>query len=153
MPAGRAQLNRGGMARHGWPFQLLPPCRPSPAPPRRCAGYGQQAPSPDCPAVQLGILAQSLLSLYLQGSLVGLVFARISNSSGRAATIRFRWGSGRRASHRCAGRGMPQGRGLGSLLEFSGQRLLRQALMLSAALVRPLSHPEASPNSPDPCTP
>ncbi|EFN52826.1 hypothetical protein CHLNCDRAFT_138260 [Chlorella variabilis] len=52
-------------------------------------GYGAQAPNPDCYLLQLGIMAQVLVSLFMQGTLLGLVFARISNSAGRSATIRF----------------------------------------------------------------
>ncbi|PRW33237.1 inward rectifier potassium channel 2-like isoform X7 isoform B [Chlorella sorokiniana] len=52
-------------------------------------GYGHQAPDPQCYLLQFGVMAQVLVSLMMQGSLLGLVFARISNSSGRTTTIRF----------------------------------------------------------------
>ncbi|PSC69266.1 G -activated inward rectifier potassium channel 4-like [Micractinium conductrix] len=52
-------------------------------------GYGHQAPDPDCYLLQVGLMCQVLTSLLFEASLLGLVFARISNSAGRSATIRF----------------------------------------------------------------
>lgn len=52
-------------------------------------GYGHQAPDPNCYVLNLGVMAQVLVSLLMQASLLGVVFARISNSRGRSATIRF----------------------------------------------------------------
>ncbi|KAL4421196.1 hypothetical protein ABPG77_010071 [Micractinium sp. CCAP 211/92] len=52
-------------------------------------GYGHQAPDPNCYLLNVGVMAQVLVSLLMQASLLGVVFARISNSRGRSATIRF----------------------------------------------------------------
>ena len=45
---------------------------------------------------------QVLTSLLFEASLLGLVFARISNSAGRSATIRFRWGCELQRGSGCA---------------------------------------------------
>lgn len=53
--------------------------------------FGYEWPIPCAPPMAPPAHLQVLVSLMMQGSLLGLVFARISNSSGRSTTIRFRW--------------------------------------------------------------
>ena len=52
-------------------------------------GYGHQTPNPNCTLVNIAVMAEVLMTALLQAAMVGLVFARFSVASSRAATITF----------------------------------------------------------------
>lgn len=52
-------------------------------------GYGHQTPNPNCTLVNIAVMGEVLLTALLQATMVGLVFARFSVASSRAATITF----------------------------------------------------------------
>lgn len=54
------------------------------------AGYGGElTPNPECTALNLLVALQTVISLLLDYSLLGLVYARFSSPTQRAASIRF----------------------------------------------------------------